>query len=138
MKVFCDTSFLVGYYDNKDQYHQESTSIIQSLSAKKPQFLITDYIYDESITHLLTTHPYYGFLRTRILDDDVIVKQKYNLIFITDQLFHKAREIFQRYNKDKKWSFTDCTSYVVMKDFGIRKVLTFDDNFSQMGFKAVK
>ncbi|WP_448572870.1 hypothetical protein [Trichothermofontia sp.] len=31
-------------------------------------------------------------------------------------------------------SFTDCTSYVVMKQHRITEVFTFDHHFSQMGF----
>lgn len=33
--------------------------------------------------------------------------------------------------------FTDCTSYVVMKELGIKLVFTFDEHFRQMGFKLL-
>jgi len=45
----------------------------------------------------------------------------------------RARSIFFRY-RDKDFSFTDCTSFVVMKELRIRKVLTLDKHFFQMGF----
>jgi len=35
---------------------------------------------------------------------------------------------------DKRWSFTDCTSFVLMENLGIRKAVTFDGNFRQAGF----
>ena len=34
----------------------------------------------------------------------------------------------------KEWSFTDCVSYVVMKQREITEAFTFDDHFAQMGF----
>jgi len=37
-------------------------------------------------------------------------------------------------SQDKRWSFTDCTSFVLMQNLGIRKALTFDANFRQAGF----
>ena len=35
---------------------------------------------------------------------------------------------------DKLWSFTDCVSYVVMKQRGITEAFAFDHHFEQMGF----
>lgn len=34
----------------------------------------------------------------------------------------------------KEWSFTDCVSYVVMKQREITEAFTFDHHFAQMGF----
>jgi predicted nucleic acid-binding protein len=39
---------------------------------------------------------------------------------------------FQR--PDKKWSLTDCISFVVMKDEGLTDALTGDGHFEQAGF----
>jgi predicted nucleic acid-binding protein len=35
---------------------------------------------------------------------------------------------------DKDFSFTDCISFVVMWEMGIKEVFAFDQHFSQMGF----
>lgn len=37
--------------------------------------------------------------------------------------------------RDKPWSFTDCTSFVVMEALGIRDAFAFDRNFVQAGFR---
>jgi len=44
-----------------------------------------------------------------------------------------ARGIFFRY-RDKDFSFTDCTSFAVMRELKIREALTTDHHFAQMGF----
>jgi len=43
-------------------------------------------------------------------------------------------EAFRPTIEDKRWSFTDCTSFVLMENLGIRKAVTFDANFRQAGF----
>jgi len=35
---------------------------------------------------------------------------------------------------DKDWSLTDCISFVIMEDQGIREALTGDQHFEQAGF----
>ena len=37
----------------------------------------------------------------------------------------------------KDFSFTDCCSFVVMRELRIRRVLTLDHHFRQMGFEVV-
>jgi hypothetical protein len=38
---------------------------------------------------------------------------------------------------DKEWSLTDCMSFVVMREEGIRRALAFDQHFEQAGFEAL-
>lgn len=138
MKIFADSSFLIALYDNSDQYFQKAHFLLSSIKKDAPQVIISDYIYDETLTFLLTTHKHYGFIRAQTFDRDVIEKEFCDVIFIDNSLFYKAREIFNRYNKDKVWSFTDCTSFALMEDYGLRQVLSFDKNFTQKGFKIIK
>ena len=69
--------------------------------------------------------------------DTLTARQFLKIIWINEETAAKAWAIFERFNTDKQWSFTDCTSYVVMQEQGITDVFTFDRHFSQMGFSRL-
>ena|SRR2546430_3751398 len=52
------------------------------------------------------------------------------------RLFRRGVELY-RNRPDKDWPLTDCVSFVVMTDRGIRDALTGDDHFRQAGFIAL-
>lgn len=52
---------------------------------------------------------------------------------VTHGIQEKALTLFKKLD-DKDLSFTDCTSFTLMKKEGIAKALTFDVHFEQMGF----
>ena len=58
------------------------------------------------------------------------------IVKITEELENKSWDIFDTYN-DKDFSFVDCASFAVMKEFGIRKAFAFDKHFEQFGFERV-
>ncbi|HTK76461.1 MAG TPA: hypothetical protein VL371_14445 [Gemmataceae bacterium] len=56
------------------------------------------------------------------------------VIRLDDEILMRATDLFSR-RMDKDWSLTDCISFVVMTDRGIRTALTGDHHFQQAGFE---
>ncbi|MFH1350680.1 MAG: hypothetical protein ABII26_07040, partial [Pseudomonadota bacterium] len=56
------------------------------------------------------------------------------VVWINETIAKQAWSVFEQFNTDKQWSFTDCTSCVLMKQAGITEVFEFDHHFDQMGF----
>jgi uncharacterized protein len=52
--------------------------------------------------------------------------------FVDETEIRAAAEVFHRFS-DKDWSFTDCTSKVVMESYGITTAFAFDRHFLQFG-----
>jgi predicted nucleic acid-binding protein len=48
----------------------------------------------------------------------------------------EAWQMFKRY-PDKAFSFTDCTSFVVMRHRGMWEAFTNDHNFAQVGYQRL-
>ena len=55
---------------------------------------------------------------------------------VSDDQFADAWDVFRTY-ADKEWSFTDCTSKVVMESMGIATAFSFDQHFRQFGTVTV-
>lgn len=92
----------------------------------------TDYIYDE----LLTLFRSRGHT-DRGMDWVAQVRQRRcEIIRVTRADIRKATDVFFGF-ADKGWSFTDCTSLVVMQRLGIQRAFAFDDHFRQFGTVAV-
>ena len=132
-KIFVDTSFLIAYHNRKDENHEKAALWAKNIRKKRISFVISDYIFDEVLTVLLVRGSKELSIKAgkSILDSNLIT-----LIRVDDIVFDKAWKIYQDYS-DKNWSFTDCTSYVLMKGLNIPKGLSFDEHFKQFGFEIV-
>jgi predicted nucleic acid-binding protein len=95
---------------------------------------MTNYILDELYTLGLKNIGHRATVAMKreivaVMDQKIIA-----LIWVTPEIADHAWSVFEKYNVDKSWSFTDCVSYSVMKQIGINEAFTFDHHFSQMGF----
>lgn len=91
------------------------------------RIVTTDYVVNELLTLLRSRHqPQRALNAGKYLWES----RHAQLHYLSEDDLAEAWNVFRRYN-DKEWSFTDCTSYVVMKRMGIRKAFAFDRHFRQ-------
>ncbi len=129
-KVFLDTSALAAFFDRKDRYNVETGMLFEKIALKKIRIVMTDYILNECITMILmrTNHSNAVKAAEFIFDSKAI-----ELVWLDEPIKRKAWEYFKRHS-DKKYSFTDCTSFVLMKEMKVTRYLSFDGHFKQAGF----
>jgi predicted nucleic acid-binding protein len=131
MKLFADTGSWVGIFDHTDPLRQIALPAFDRLLTEKAVIYTTDYVIAESIT-FLTAHRYH-----RVAVEFGLAVQSSPSVRIThvdSDLWQTAWSLFQKYD-DKEFSFTDCTSFVVMQQLNITDVFGFDHHFEQMGFR---
>ena len=95
--------------------------------------LTTDYVIDETLTLLRARRHRQRALRIGAQFFAGELAEVHHLT--TDQLL-RAWDVF-RTCADKDWSFTDCTSKVVMEILGITTAFSFDQHFRQFGAVTV-
>ena len=131
--LFVDTSAWEALADKKDKDHTKALQFRDKIVGKY-KLVTSNYILDELYTLLLMN---IGFLQTvnyKEKLDILIAEHVLDVIWINQDLAKRGWDVFKQYNGDKLWSFTDCTSYVIMKEFGITETFAFDHHFEQMGF----
>lgn len=128
--IFVDTSAWYALSSVRDANHREAN---RTLSSLRERLVTSDYVVDETLTLLQSRDEK---LHALTFGAEVIDGAFAEIITIDTQDFARAWEIFKRYN-DKDWSFTDCTSRVVMERLGIQRAFAFDDHYRQFGTVAV-
>ncbi len=95
---------------------------------QRPRLFVTNFLIDETYTLIRARMNYQ--LAVRFLDD--IRSSRVNHIHVTPEDEARAEELLRRYH-DKKFSYTDATSFVTMEPLGIEAAFTFDRNFTEYG-----
>jgi len=132
-KIFVDTSGWDALADKADKDHPRALQFRNEI-ASQCKLVTSNYILDELYTLLLMNVGFQPTIDYKEKLDILIAEYVLDVIWIDQGLAKRSWDVFEQYNIDKQWSFTDCTSYVVMKDFGITEVFAFDHHFEQMGF----
>jgi uncharacterized protein len=131
-QVFVDTSAFAALADKNDDNHAKAVDFNKTISGIR--LVTTNYVLDELYTLLLLHAGYSKTVQFKHRLDFLITRKALVVVWISEAIATQTWQIFEQFNTDKQWSFTDCTSYVVMKDQGITEAFTFDHHFLQMGF----
>jgi predicted nucleic acid-binding protein len=130
MRLFVDTGAWLALNDKNDQYHTKAIDKSSKIKMQKIELLTSEYVIDESITiiRFKISHE-----TACLFGESLFASSIVKIIGITEEDRSKAWEMFKKY-KDKEFSFTDCTSFVLMKKLNLKKAFAFDNHFKQVGF----
>ena len=129
-RVFVDTLFVIALINRRDQYHQRASELANKYEGHP--LLTTDSVLLE-IGNALTRN----FRKQSIeIIEEFYASEETEIIHLNPQLLRQAFEQYKMY-QDKEWGLVDCVSFVVMRQTGIGRALTFDQHFVQAGFTAL-
>jgi predicted nucleic acid-binding protein len=128
--VFCDTFFFLAAINQSDKCHEEA---LAWSNAYDGPLLTTIWVITEVADALAGRQDRQMF---EIFYQTLQADKRMHIV--TAQQPHWERGLtlyFQR--PDKKWSLTDCISFVVMDDEELTDALTGDRYFEQAGFTVL-
>ena len=126
MSVFVDAGAWFAYFVRRDSDHHSARSWV---STNESPLVTSDYILDELFTLLKIRESHV----VAVAAGKVLIEERIcQIIKITPEDFTRAWAIFVQFS-DKGWSFTDCTSKVIMERLNISTAFSFDGHFEQFG-----
>ncbi|MGH7969019.1 MAG: type II toxin-antitoxin system VapC family toxin [Limisphaerales bacterium] len=128
--LFVDTAGWMSCADEADRSHNGSVASRDLWLEQGGVLVTTDYVLDETLTLVRLR---LGIDAAEAWWDQVESSARLRWEPVGTERAAAARAIFFRY-RDKDFSFTDCTSFALMRELRIREVLTTDRHFAQMGF----
>jgi len=132
-QAFCDTSFFFAALYPKDVNYQRAGRLLEEALAQEVSLWTTWDIISETATLLL--YRFNARAAFRFLDE---MKPSLQIVFYDESVREEAERVFRLFTKDKKLSFCDAISYVVVKII-LRDVncLSFDEDFIRLGLNVV-
>ena len=129
--VLVDTGGFYALTDVHDAYHVAANDLLNAFAIEHVRLFTTDFIVAESHALILA--------RLRRIDlalaflNTIYESERTMIVPVTAEDKRSALRLLNQY-ADKRFSFTDATSFVVMERLGISHAFTFDQNFVQYGF----
>ena len=129
-----DTSAFLAIKNRRDTLHNDAVTIKGRLLDAGVWLLTTDYVLDESYTIIRLRA---GHRAAVEFGEELRASRLVRIEYLTLDAIEEAWTLFKRF-KDKEFSFTDCTSFALMRRLGLREALAFDGHFTQAGFVELR
>ncbi len=124
--IFVDSGAWYASLVPGDVNHARATTWLQANSSP---LLTSDFVIDETLTLLRKR----GYQAAAIAwAEALFAGELAEIVVVSEGDLLAAYRVFKAFD-DKAWSFTDCTSRVLMERLGISTAFAFDRHFHQFG-----
>ena len=131
--LFVDTAGWMACADAADPAHRRARAARDAALEAGHLLVTTDHVVDETLTLIRVR---LGIAAAEAWWAQVDGSSRVRHETIDALRAEKARAVFFRH-RDKDYSFTDCTSLVVMRELKLKEALTTDRHFRRMGFHVL-
>ncbi len=128
--VFADAFYFVARLNRRDQHHER---VLQFSRGFRARILTSDWVLMEVADALAESE-----CRGRVREFILHLRQSAGceIVPASRELLDRALDLYH-HHADKKWTLTDCVSFVIMRERNVNDALTGDKHFEQAGFTAL-
>ena len=131
--IFVDTWGWVVLHNKRETKHDEVKAFYRQYRLSGANIYTTDYVLDETLTLLFRRLPL-DLAKTSMKSINDAIEQGYlYLEWMSAPRFEEAKVLRLRFDDKPRISFTDLTSMVVMKELGVKDIVTGDEHFEHVG-----
>ncbi|MGH8613302.1 MAG: type II toxin-antitoxin system VapC family toxin [Gammaproteobacteria bacterium] len=131
--VFIDTGGWIAVSVTSDSFHEIASDYYLSLLARRVQLFTSNYVLDETITHIRYRFGHRPACWFCDLYEKAEQRQLVTTLWVDAPIVQDALETFRKYS-DQRFSFTDCTSFALMQRHSLKEAFAFDSHFETFGF----
>ena len=130
-RFFMDTAYVLALLNQNDKYHERANELLPSIRLADEVY-VTEAIIIEIGNSLSRSN------RSIAIDfiESLYATSNVNILPVDDSLLRCGIDLYHKRN-DKEWGLTDCISFIVMEEQGLKEALTSDEHFQQAGFRAM-
>ncbi|HYN44450.1 MAG TPA: PIN domain-containing protein [Candidatus Limnocylindrales bacterium] len=127
-KFFLDTAYIIAFLNPNDIFHSKAKELFPSVQTAH-EIWITEAVLIEIGNALSRSN------REVAVDfiNGCYFSPNVRVVSVDNELLQRAIDLYHD-RKDKEWGLTDCISFIVMKDQGLKYALTTDEHFQQAGY----
>jgi hypothetical protein len=131
-QVFLDTGYVLALELSNDQKHHAVTDHWRRLATGVlPSLVTTSYVFCEIVT-FFNARGHHG--KAVEVGNNLLQSRAIEIVHVDEELLELSWHYLAS-RQDKRYSLTDCASFVVMKRRGISTAFTVDHHFEQAGFQ---
>lgn len=129
-RVFVDTSAWFVFANRGDEGHARVAAELRRFEGR---LVTSSFIFDETVT---LCRYRYGHRIASGIGEALLSPAVTEMVWVTEADERAAWPLFVS-RPDKRYSFTDCTSFVLMRKLGIKTAISLDDDFRQEGYETL-
>ena len=127
--IFVDTTFWVGDADSNDDLHDSAHAAVEAIrTGRTPTALTTNFVLDETVT-ILGRRKGFGPDRASKVASLILSSPRVFTVHIDEALFKESLKSYPKFKGEL--SFTDVSTLVAMKSYGVKEVLSHDHDFDR-------
>jgi predicted nucleic acid-binding protein len=132
-EAFADTSALYAAVDARDAHHPNAARLMREVAQAGRSIVTSDYVIAETLNLAMARGGRVVAERLlQLFENSAGIR----IEWVGPERFIATKAFFRKH-ADHNYSFTDCTSFVLMHDLGIRDALTTDHHFVEAGFRIL-
>jgi predicted nucleic acid-binding protein len=129
-ECFADTFVFLALLNPNDRAH---SAAVKAMNELRDPLVTTAWVLTELADGLCARDTRETFVN---LEKRIRTNKRIVVVPPGQSIFDRGMDLY-RSRKDKDWSLSDCTSFVVMEERGITDALTGDHHFEQAGFRIL-
>ena len=130
--LYCDASFFIALFSKKDAKHNRALELFKEIKEERITINTSWFIVSESMTVLLYQ---YGYTEALSFNKSLDL---YKIHQVSGSQLQQAVAVFNLFSKDKKISFVDAlTRVIIYGELNKMPALSFDSDFKALGLTTI-